>query len=201
MRRRVTAPDPDTAAMLRVRAGDAEAFRHLVDRFLRPLASFFVRLGADRSLAEDCAQEVFLKLYRTRAAYEPRARFSTYVFSIARHHWIDVVRHRAAGPRWVSGDDAGPEGEAGDSIGARIESAEEDPGEAARRGETEVALAAAVARLPAEQREVFALARSEHLRYQEIAEILRIPVGTVKSRVHAAVQAIRDELRRAGFEP
>jgi RNA polymerase sigma-70 factor (ECF subfamily) len=199
MRRRVTALDPDTEAMLRVKAGDANAFRRIVERFLRPLGSFFVRLGADRSLAEDCAQDVFLKLYKTRAAYEPRARFSTYLFSIARHHWIDVVRHRAAGPRLVSGDDPGPDGDP--PITARAEGDFEDPGDAARRTELEAALARAVAELPPDQKEVFALARSEHLRYQEIAEILRIPVGTVKSRVHGAVQALRASLRRSGFEP
>jgi RNA polymerase sigma-70 factor (ECF subfamily) len=201
MRRRVTAPDPDTEAMLRVKSGAADAFRLLVTRFARPLASFFVRLGADRSLAEDCAQEVFLKLYRTRAAYEPRARFSTYLFSIARHHWIDVVRHRAAGPRMVSADDGGPDGDGDRSPAAGFEAREEDPGDHARRTEIERAVAEGVALLPPEQREVFALARSEHLRYQEIAEILQIPVGTVKSRVHAAVQAFRDHLRRRGIEP
>lgn len=197
----MTVPDPDTDAMLRVKAGDPDAFGLLVARFLRPLASFFVRLGADRALAEDCAQDVFLKLYRTRAAYEPRARLSTYLFSIARHHWIDVVRHRAAGPRTVSSDEPGRDEDGGGTMSSRFVSGEEDPVDGARRGEIEVALAAAIARLPAEQREVFALARSEHLRYQEISEILRIPVGTVKSRVHAAVQALREALRQSGFEP
>ena len=96
--------DRDAEEMLAAKAGSAEAFTRLVERWVRPLSGFFRRLGADASTAEDCAQDVFLKLFRTREAYEPRARFSTYLFSIARHHWIDVVRHRAAGPTVVSVD-------------------------------------------------------------------------------------------------
>src|SRR5205085_9594441 len=96
--------DPDTDLMLRVKSGEAGAFDRLVARFLRPLVAFFHRLGADLSTAEDCAQEVFVKLFRTRAAYEPRARFTTFLFAVARHHWIDVVRHRGASPSTVSAD-------------------------------------------------------------------------------------------------
>lgn len=186
--------------MLRTKDGDAAAFASIVERFLRPLASFFHRLGADASLAEDCAQDVFLKLYRTRAAYEPRARFSTYLFSIARHHWIDVVRHRAASPKTVSTDAPDAGGEEGDSLSKRLPSREEASGSPDRTALLE-AVRDAVAALSAEHREVFALAQGEGLRYHEIAEILRIPVGTVKSRMHAAVASLRDRLRRKGFEP
>jgi RNA polymerase sigma-70 factor (ECF subfamily) len=200
MARRVKPSDPDAEAMLRVQAGDVRAFERLVERFLRPLCGFFRRLGAEASQAEDCAQEVFLKLYRTRAAYEPRARFSTYLFSIARHLWIDVVRHRAAGPRTISADDGGREGLDSPASAAFL-STEEDPAAAARREELEACLREAVRVLPPDQREVFALARADRFRYEEIAEILRIPVGTAKSRMHAAVQALRGALRAGGFEP
>jgi RNA polymerase sigma-70 factor, ECF subfamily len=197
----VTSADPDADAMLRVKRGDSRAFGHLVERFLRPLAGFFRRLGADGATAEDCAQEVFLRLFRSRADYEPRARFSTYLFSIARHHWIDVVRHRAAGPRTVSaesetgGDDDGPPSR------ERLPGHDAAPDSEARRGEVEAAVRRAVATLSVDQREVFALVQGEGLRYQDIAEILGIPVGTVKSRVHATMQALRERLTRDGFEP
>jgi RNA polymerase sigma-70 factor (ECF subfamily) len=192
--------DPDTELMLRVRAGEAGSFERLVERFLRPLVAFFHRLGADRSLAEDCAQEVFVKLYRTRTAYEPRARFSTFLFSVARHHWIDVVRHRGAGPTTVSSD-APTGGEGAGTLSERLPDAGERPEGAAERGEVEAAVRSAVAGLSVEHREVFALAQVQGLRYEEIARILEIPVGTVKSRMHAAVSFLRDRLRRGGFEP
>jgi RNA polymerase sigma-70 factor (ECF subfamily) len=194
--------DPESDLMLRVQAGEAGAFARLVERFLRPLVSFFHRLGADPSTAEDCAQEVFVKVYRTRATYEVRAKFSTYLFSIARHHWIDVVRHRAAGPQTVSTDATGEGGDDSGRLGDRLEGRGGD--EAAGTvsdGELARALRAAVAGLPAEQREVFALTQVEGLRYEEIALILRVPVGTVKSRMHTAVRTLRARLTRDGFEP
>ena len=194
--------DPESDLMLRVQAGEPGAFPRLVERFLRPLVSFFHRLGADPSTAEDCAQEVFVKVYRTRAVYEVRAKFSTYLFSIARHHWIDVVRHRAAGPTTVSSDAVGGEGvEDGGRLVDRFEGRADAPESGVSDAELARALRAAVDDLPAEQREVFALTQVEGLRYEEIAVILRVPVGTVKSRMHTAVRTLRARLARDGFEP
>lgn len=194
--------DPDADDMLRVQQGDAKAFERLVSRWLRPLASFFHRLGADPALAEDCASEVFYKVYKSRDAYEARAKFTTYLFSIARHHWIDVVRHRGAGPRTVSADVEGSsEGGNEGPISARLEGREGDPALGLSSQELAKALREAVASLPDEHREVFALAQNEGLKYQEIAEILGIPVGTVKSRMHAAMRMLRETLARGGFEP
>lgn len=194
--------DPESDLMLRVKAGEEGAFARLVARFLRPLVSFFHRLGADPSTAEDCAQEVFVKVYRTRAVYEVRAKFSTFLFSIARHHWIDVVRHRAAGPTTVSSDapHAGG-GEAGERASDGFESRGDAPDSGVSDAELARAIRAAVADLPAEQREVFALTQVEGLRYEEIAVILKVPVGTVKSRMHTAVRTLRARLAREGFEP
>ena len=197
----MTAPDPDTQTMLRVKAGEAGAFPALVERWIRPLASFFHRLGADPSLAEDCASEVFYKLYKTREAYEPRAKFSTFLFSVARHHWIDVYRHAHIGPTIVSGDGPAEEGGAGGTLVDRLAAPDDAPSGGAERAEVARAVREAVAALSDEHREVFALAQGEGLRYQEIAEILRIPIGTVKSRMHTAMALLRERLRRAGIEP
>jgi len=195
----MTPHDPDTETMLRVQRGDPRAFAALVERFVRPLASFFHRLGADASMAEDCAQDVFLKLFRTRAAYEPRAKFSTYLFSIARHHWIDIVRHRAAGPRTVSSDAHGDDEQGG--LGDRLVAADTEVDARVRSDELGAAIRRAVATLSPEQREVFALVQQEGMRYQEIADLLGIPVGTVKSRVHAVMHTLRERLAREGIEP
>jgi RNA polymerase sigma-70 factor, ECF subfamily len=192
--------DPDTEEMLRFQAGDAGAFDRIVARFLRPLASFFHRLGADTSTAEDCASEVLYKVFRARDTYEPRAKFTTFLFSVARHHWIDVVRHRSIGPTTISSDVAGPGGD-DDTLGTSFAGREAPPEAGAGAREVAGAVRAAVAALPQEHREVFALAQGEGLRYQDIAAILGIPVGTVKSRMHAATALLRDHLRRAGFEP
>jgi RNA polymerase sigma-70 factor (ECF subfamily) len=192
--------DPDTEEMLRFQAGDGAAFDRLVVRFLRPLASFFHRLGADPATAEDCASEVLYKVFRARDTYEPRAKFTTFLFSVARHHWIDVVRHRSIGPPTVSSDVAGT-GDGDEPLAAALPGREAPPEAGADAGEVVAALRAAVAALPEEHREVFALAQGEGLRYQDIAAILGIPIGTVKSRMHAATALLRTHLRRAGFEP
>jgi len=190
--------DPDTELMLRVASGDEAAFEPLVRSVLPRLLGFFRRLGADASIAEDCAQEVFLKVYRARAAYAARARFTTYLFHIARNHWIDVYRHRKAGPPTISVEVlAGGEGERQ----IEFEGPSREPAGRVRHAELLAALKRAVADLGPEQHEVFVLARVENLRYQEVGEILGIPVGTVKSRMHAAWRQIRESLAREGIEP
>jgi RNA polymerase sigma-70 factor (ECF subfamily) len=185
--------------MLRVARGDAAAFEPLVRLVLPRLLGYFRRLGADRALAEDCAQEVLVKVHRARDQYRPRARFVTYLFHIARNHWIDLYRHRRLGPRVSYQGSFETEGEGGIEPEAR--KGEADASSRALRGELAEALRHAIERLPEEHREVFVLAQVETLRYQEIAEILGIPVGTVKSRMHAAVRLLREDLRREGIEP
>jgi len=184
--------------MLRVAAGDEAVFETLVHLVLARLLGFFRRLGADAALAEDCAQDTLLKVYRARANYTARARFTTYLFHVARNHWIDVYRHRKAGPQLVSADAA-----FGDDEGRsrEFEGPPNEPGAEVGRAELLAALERAVGTLGLEQREVFVLARVENLRYQEIGEILGIPVGTVKSRMHAAWRQIRDALKAEGIEP
>jgi RNA polymerase sigma-70 factor (ECF subfamily) len=189
----------DVDRMQRVRDGDAQAFRDLVERWLRPLASFFHRLGADPSTAEDCSMEVFEKLYRTRSAYEVRARFSTYLFSIARHHWIDLVRHRSILPTTISSD-ATDDARSGRAASDSFVAPGSSPSAGVEEREVLAAIRRAVDELSPEHQEVFALAQSG-LRYQDIAEVLSIPLGTVKSRMHTAVAFLKERLERAGFEP
>lgn len=186
--------------MQRVAAGDPAAFPALVERVLPRLLGYFRRLGADAALAEDCAQEVLLKVYRVRTRYRPRARFVTYLFHIARNHWIDVYRHRRVGPATVSADAPGADGE-GVGLSADLAGASPAPSSGIEGRELARALERAVASLGPEHREVFVLAQVESLKYEEIGRILGIPVGTVKSRMHAAVRQVREILVREGFEP
>ncbi len=185
--------------MSRVAQGDVAAFTPLVERVLPRLLGFFRRLGADPATAEDCAQDVLLRIYRVRERYRAEARFVTYLFHVARNHWIDVVRHRRAGPPTVSADAPVAGSEAGRA--PDLEAGPDPPERGLDLGELREALDRAMAVLSDEQREVFVLTQVEGLRYQDIAGILGIPVGTVKSRVHAAVRLLREALQRAGFEP
>jgi RNA polymerase sigma-70 factor (ECF subfamily) len=194
--------DEDAGWMLKVASDVPGAFEVLVSRTLPRLLGFFRRLGADAASAEDLAQDVYLKLYRGRASYEPRARFSTYLLRVARNHWIDVYRHKRLGPGTVSTElRRGGGEEEGQSLGAGLEGPSVDPARGATQPELRRALEQGLGELEAVSREVFVLAHVHGLPYDEIALVLEIPVGTVKSRVHAATRQLRDILRRRGIEP
>ncbi len=181
---------PDSDLLVRFREGDPSAFDAIVERFERRLIGYFYGLCGDRQLAEDCAQEVFVRLFRARESYEPRADLATFVFRIARNHWIDVYRSRKVRPPERSLEATRPDEEGGALADALPESGS-TPEESALAEEEQRRLRAALAKLPEIQRAVLALAGGQSMKYEQIALVLGIPVGTVKSRVHAAVLNLR----------
>lgn len=187
----------DAELMERFGRGDDEAFRTLVRRHEGGLLTFFYRRCFDRTLAEDCAQEVFLRLVRHRGSWRPDAKFTTYLYRIAENHWIDRWRSRKAAPPEASLDaELGAEG-------GRMDRAVADggrrPEDAASDRELSETLRRAVASLTEEQRAVFVLAETRGMKYAEIGDLLGIPVGTVKSRMHAAVTRLREFLEEQGL--
>jgi len=187
----------DVELMLRVREGDPEAFSDVVDRHQKPLLNYFYRLTWDRQRSEDLAQEVFLRLFKARASYSPQAKFTTYLYRIARNLWIDRYRSRKSSPSETSLD--GPIGREGGRelrLRDRIAAPGRSPAEEAGGRELVRALKSAVDELPEEQRQVFVLAQWKGLPYAQISEIMEIPEGTVKSRMHAAVKRLRGLLGR-----
>ncbi|MEZ6194923.1 MAG: sigma-70 family RNA polymerase sigma factor [Planctomycetota bacterium] len=186
--------DDDVALMLAFKRGDYNAFAVLVDRHQRPLVRFFFGFVGDRQRAEDAAQEVWRKIFRARRDYEPRARFTTFLYRVARNHWIDTCR--AASKRGTEYSlDRPLKGEDGPGAGAFVPSGEETPLEAMENLELKEAIEVALSQLPDGQREVFAMAEFQGLKYAEISEILEIPVGTVKSRMFNAVRRLRELLK------
>lgn len=188
----------DAELMDRFGAGDDEAFRTLVDRHERPLLRYFYRRCLDRALAEDCVQEVFLRLVRHRGTWRPDAKFTTYLYRIAENHWIDRYRSRQAAPgitslETVVSDDGG-------TLEQAVEGDVRAPEDVAGDRELAVKLRRALARLTEDQRQVFVLAETRGLKYAEIGETLGIPVGTVKSRMHAATTRLREFLEADGVE-
>jgi RNA polymerase sigma-70 factor (ECF subfamily) len=194
-------PD-DLELMERFRGGDRTALEALVDRHHASLLRYFFLQGRSRETAEDLAQEVWVRVLRHREMYRPTARFQTYLFAIARNLWIDRYRSVRAAPPTVSADrEVGGEDEGGERLSAFLPSREPEPSEEASVHEEAARVRAAIERLPQGLREVFELGEVQGLRYRDVAEILDIPVGTVKSRMHAAVQRIREALapgRREG---
>src|SRR5574340_1572145 len=88
------AMETDLELMLRVRGGDAESFGELLRRYRGSLVSFFARMVRDRALAEDLAQEVFLRVYQARERYQPEARFTTWLYRIATNLALNALRDR-----------------------------------------------------------------------------------------------------------
>ncbi len=186
-------PMDDVQRMLAVKAGDMAAFDALVTAYQRPLTAFFDRLMNHPALAEEFAQEVFCRIYQYREDYEPRAAFATYLYRIARNLWIDHLRHRASGPRMVSMETAGCEGD-GETLGAGLPARVPAPSAALESEERARTVRSAVAALPEKLRLVFVMGEGQGLSYVQISEVLEIPVGTVKSRMHAAVLHLRESL-------
>lgn len=167
----------DAALMERIRAGDADAFAALVRRHQEPLLNFFRRMGAHTGEAEEMVQVTFLRLYGYRMRYAPRAKFTTFLYTLARHAWIDETRRRAR-----RREKAMPAAHA-------VSSADD-----VRRIEARLDVEAALARLSERLRLVVVMSVYQGLSYPEIAQALEIPVGTVKSRMFLALRALREAL-------
>lgn len=168
----------DAALMLRARDGDREAFAALVRRHEKMLLNFFARSGVQYD-CEDLVQQTFLRLYRYRERYVPTAKFTTFLFLLARQVWIDELRRRKRQERLI-------EGLAAEPLPEHVAPVAAESG-AAGGMDLERALAA----LPEGMRQVVELGVYQDLPYAEIAEILKIPVGTVKSRMFNALSRLR----------
>jgi RNA polymerase sigma-70 factor (ECF subfamily) len=175
----------DIELMLRARAGDVEAFGELVWRYRGPLRRFFGSVLADSTQADDCVQETFLRLWTSRARYEPTGSFAAYLFRIGRHYWLN--QRKKYRPKLVELSDTSPSALA-------VSQPESIVLERLRQAR----IRRAVAALPGHYREVFELSHFAGLKYHAISERRGIPVGTVKSRMAGAVRRLRRELVEEG---
>lgn len=165
--------------MLRVAQGDESAFADLVRRHQRPLLNFFLRSGALHE-SEDLVQETFVRLYRYRDRYQPVARFVTFLYHLARNVWIDRTRRMARTRRL--------------SDALREEAIHREQTHLGPAAGAVMDAATALAALSPKLRDVVVLHIYHGLRYHEIAEVLEIPEGTVKSRMNLAMTALRKAL-------
>ena len=191
-------PVSDSELMERFGDGDDEAFRQLVERHQKPLTNFFWRQCFDRQMAQDCTQEVFLRLVRHRGRWKPQAKFTTYMYRIAENLWIDRYRSKKAAPTITSLQI--PTGDDGGDLGRILPGRSRLPEQGAADGELSIRIQKAVASLTEEQRSVFLLAETKGLKYADIGAVLDIPVGTVKSRMHAAIHKLRSLLEEEARE-
>ncbi|MCY4628014.1 MAG: sigma-70 family RNA polymerase sigma factor, partial [Acidobacteria bacterium] len=181
--------DSDAALMARVQAGDLDAFEPLVQRYERRLFGYFVNLVEDPAAAADLAQETFVRVYRAAGRYQETGKFESWLFRIA----SNLVRSRQRRP-----DQRRPHLPLEEApAGARELAAtgrEARPDEATWRAEVRDALQQALPRLPLVFREAVLLRDVEGRSYREIAEMLGVEEGTVKSRAHRGRKHLRELL-------
>lgn len=182
---------PDERWVARALDGDRSAFEALVRRHQTPLVNHLYRLIGSRDAALDLAQDVFIKVYTSLASFDPRYRFTTWLYRIASNCAIDQLRRKQV-PTFslepAFGDLDTPDAE------SRLAGTGPDPDQVLRLRELQGRLDTAIQNLPPAYRELILLRHRQHCRYDEIARITRLPIGTVKNRIFRAREILRENL-------
>ena len=180
------------------RAGNASAFDALVHRYEGELFGYLNRYLRNRELAEDTFQTTFMTVYQKAETFEEGKRFKPWLYAIATNQAIDASRKRkrrqtiSLENEWDSGESSAKAG----SLRDVLESNNEKPDSSAMMDEKKVQVRKAIDTLPENLRQVLLLAYFHEFKYQEISEVLEIPLGTVKSRLHAALEKFQQSWER-----
>jgi RNA polymerase sigma-70 factor (ECF subfamily) len=183
----------DVQLMLDVKAGDEQSFELLLRKYRSPLVNFLYRMVRDTAVAEDLAQEVFLRVYRARQEYAPSAKFTTWMFRIATNLALNSVRDNRHRQMEISMDqtvDSGDDEQRAMEVPDRTPSIEQD---LVARSRSEMILRAVHA-LPEKQRAAVLLHKYQELDYDEIARILECSESALKSLLFRAYETLRVEL-------
>jgi RNA polymerase sigma-70 factor (ECF subfamily) len=185
--------DPDAALMLRVKQGDTAAFTELVEKYKQPVMNLAYRTLRDATEAEDLAQNVFVQVYKSADRYKSTAKFSTWLFTIARNLCLNEIRRRSRHPA-ESLDAPHPEQE--DQPLQQFEDKKTfSPPESLLQGELAQNIDRALADLPENQRSAILLCRQDELSYEEIAEVLGCSVSATKSLIHRGRETLKERLK------
>ncbi|MSR49638.1 MAG: RNA polymerase subunit sigma-70 [Planctomycetaceae bacterium] len=180
------------------RAGNASAFDALVHRYEGELFGYLNRYLRNRELAEDTFQTTFMAVYQKAETFEEGKMFKPWLYAIATNQAIDASRKRkrrqtiSLENEWDSGESSAKAG----SLRDVLESNNEKPDSSAMMDEKKVQVRKAIDTLPENLRQVLLLAYFHEFKYQEISEVLEIPLGTVKSRLHAALEKFQQSWER-----
>ena len=183
-------PVPDEELVARVLAGDQGSFGVLVARYQDRLVSFLFRMLRDLDTAHDLAQEVFLRVYQALDRFDPQFKFSTWTFRVAHNLGVDELRRRKV--RWVplqrqdAEDDSPWERE--------LPSGGLSPYQDLRNEQRGAAIQQAIDALPGDYRELIVMRHYAELSYEEIAQLKRMPLGTVKNKLFRGRQMLKEKL-------
>ncbi len=186
--------DSDLELMLRVSRGDADSFGVLLNRHRGPLLSYFVRMVRDRALAEDLAQEAFLRVYQARERYQPEARFTTWLYRIATNLALNAIRDRKSDPVLPETAMAEPDGDGSASLLERAADGRPTAEEQMAESDRQRLIREAIETLPEKQRAAVILHKYQDVDYRQIASILKVSESAVKSLLFRAYESLRVRL-------
>src|SRR5258706_15078982 len=185
---------PDADIVNLAQQGRDAAFRELVRRYERPVFSLIFRMVRDRETSEDLAQDAFIKVLNHIDRYRPEFKFSSWLFKIANNVAIDHLRRRQIDTISIEGSPDAVTAERARATSVTVTSGGESPLEELESKELGAAIEKAIARLRPEYRACIILRHVEDYSYDEIAEIVKLPLGTVKTYIHRARQELREDL-------
>jgi RNA polymerase sigma-70 factor, ECF subfamily len=172
--------------MLRVQKGNLVAFEALYERFYKQLFHFIVRFVKEKSLAEDILQETFLRIFKKRKSYRKTARFSTYLFTIARNLCLDALKSWERKHVLSTQED----------LVERAMDRSKEPSKIVEEDELSEILQREIQALPKDQREVLLLSKHSGLSYEEIAQIVESTPAAVKQKAYRAMVSLRQKLKK-----
>ncbi len=192
--------DPDAALMLRVKQGDMAAFEELVEKHKQPVMNLIYRTLQDAAEAEDLAQNAFVQVFKSAHRYRASAKFSTWLYTIARNLCLNEIRRRSRHPA-QSLESTQSENE--DQPARQFEDVKiVSPPDLLLQGELAQKIGQALAELPENQRTAILLFREEEMSYEEIARILKCSLSATKSLIHRGRETLKQKLKpylRTGF--
>jgi len=183
----------DAQLMLRVRAGDETSFAILLDRHRAPVVHFLYRMVQNQAVSEELAQEVFLRVYRSRASYEPTAKFTTWLYRIATHLALNCIRDRRKEKNQQSLDVAFDDGE-GSRMDRQVADAAPTVEQRMCYQDRVQEVRAAIQTLPDKQRTAVLLHKYEELGYTQISKVLECSESATKSLLFRAYETLRVRL-------
>jgi len=182
---------PEAGLVRRCLAGDEKAYRELVEMYQARIYSLALRMLRRAEDAQDVTQETFIRMFRALDRYDPERPFAAWLFSIASRLSIDQIRRRKLQPVPLTQRDRDDE-----EYTIDVEDTGPRPEEVTSHAEEEARTRALIDSLPPHYRIVVLLRHQQDLSYEEIAESLHLPLGTVKARIHRARALLRDRIEK-----
>jgi RNA polymerase sigma-70 factor, ECF subfamily len=178
----------------RSRKGSEKAYRELLGRYQRPVFSLVYRMVRDREQAEDLAQETFVRVFNNLERYDPAYKFSSWIFKIATNLTIDWMRRKEVPTVSIDGSRYATSSDEIEASTITVESKDENPEERLESKELGAEIEQAIGKLRPEYRQAIILRHIEDKPYEEIAQIMALPLGTVKTYIHRGRGELKEML-------